>query len=79
VENFPLNPLGKILVIAGLFIVLVGVIFIFTDKLPMIGKLPGDIVVKKKNFTFYFPLTTLIILNLVLWFFFWLFGKFKGN
>jgi len=56
-----------------------GLLFMFADRIPMIGKLPGDIVIQKKNFTFYFPITTLILLNLLLWLAFWLIGKFKGN
>lgn len=51
----------------------------FAGRIPIIGKLPGDIVIQKKNFTFYFPITTLVLLNLLLWFIIWLVGKFKGN
>lgn len=76
-ENFPLHPLGKILIGVGLVIVLAGIALLFADKIPLIGKLPGDIVVRKKNFTFYFPITTLLLLNLVLWLIIWLMGKFK--
>lgn len=78
-ENFSLHPLGKILVILGVIIIVMGLLFMFADRIPMIGKLPGDIVIQKKNFTFYFPITTLILLNLLLWLAFWLIGKFKGN
>lgn len=76
-ENFSLHPLGKILIGVGLVIVLAGIALIFADKIPLLGKLPGDIVVRKKNFTFYFPITTLIVLNLALWLIIWLIGKFK--
>lgn len=76
-ENFPLHPLGKILIGVGLMIVLAGIVLMLVDKIPPIGKLPGDIVVRKKNFTFYFPITTLLILNLALWLIIWLIGKFK--
>ncbi|MCK6619913.1 MAG: DUF2905 domain-containing protein [Calditrichia bacterium] len=76
-ENFSLHPLGKILIGVGLVIVLAGIALMFADKIPLLGKLPGDIVVRKKNFTFYFPITTLIVLNLALWLIIWLIGKFK--
>ncbi len=76
-ENFSLHPLGKILIGVGLVIVLAGIALMFADKIPLIGKLPGDIVIRKKNFTFYFPITTLIVLNLALWLIIWLIGKFK--
>ena len=67
------------MVVLGAVIILVGLVFMFADKVPLIGKLPGDIVIRKKNFTFYFPFTTLVLLNLALWFIIWLFGKIKGN
>lgn len=67
------------MVILGVIIIVMGLLFMFADRIPMIGKLPGDIVIQKKNFTFYFPITTLILLNLLLWLAFWLIGKFKGN
>jgi hypothetical protein len=74
-ENFPLNPLGKALVVIGGIIIIIGLLMMFGNKIPYIGKLPGDIIVKKKNFTFYFPITTLIILNLVLLLISWLMRK----
>lgn len=67
------------MVALGAVIILAGLVFMFADKIPLVGKLPGDIVIRKKNFTFYFPLTTLVLLNLALWFIIWLFGKIKGN
>lgn len=76
-ENFSLHPLGKILIGVGLVIVLAGVALLFIDRIPLIGKLPGDLVLRKKNFTFYFPITTLVVLNLALWLIIWLIGKFK--
>ncbi len=62
----PFNELGKFLLIAGVFIAVAGLALIFLPKLPFLGKLPGDIVIKKGNFTFYFPLATSIILSIVL-------------
>lgn len=64
--------LGKSLIVIGIVIVVIGVILVFAGKIPWIGRLPGDIYVKRDNFTFYFPLATSIlisvILSLVLWF-----------
>jgi hypothetical protein len=65
-EQFPLQPVGKILIISGIFVALLGLVLLFADKIPFLGRLPGDILIRKKNFTFYFPLATLIVLNLVL-------------
>ncbi len=62
----PFNEIGKFLIIAGIFMAVAGLALIFLPKLPFLGRLPGDIVIKKGNFTFYFPLATSIILSIVL-------------
>jgi hypothetical protein len=59
-----MNP-GKTLIYAGLAIAAVGVIWLLAGKLGL-GRLPGDIVVQRKNFRFYFPLATSIVVSLVL-------------
>ena len=63
--------MGKLLVVAGVMIVGVGLLMMFTDKIPYIGKLPGDINIKKENFQLYVPITTSILLSvlfsLILW------------
>ncbi len=74
-NDFSLEPLGKILVFIGLFLVVIGVIILFGSKIPYIGRLPGDIIIQRKNFTFYFPITTLILLNLLLLLISWLLRK----
>jgi Protein of unknown function (DUF2905) len=67
--------LGKILVIIGAVMLALGGVFLLSGKLPWIGRLPGDIVIHKKNFTFYFPLATSVILSLVLTLILWLIGR----
>jgi len=58
---------GKWIIVAGLMIVVAGVIiYFFHDKLNWIGRLPGDIRIEKDNFKFYFPITTMIIFSLLL-------------
>ena len=74
-DNFPLNPLGKVLIIIGGIIIVIGLLMMFGNKIPYIGRLPGDVIIRKKNFTFYFPITTLIILNLILLLISWLMRK----
>lgn len=61
-----LGDLGKILIFFGLVIVLAGVLLLIFGKIPFLGKLPGDIYVSRKNFTFYFPLATSLLLSLML-------------
>ncbi len=60
-----MGDIGKILIIAGLVLLIAGIIFILYPRLPL-GKLPGDIIIKKGSFTFYFPLATSIIISIIL-------------
>ena len=59
-------PLAKFLIIFGIIVTAVGVLLLISPKIPCLGRLPGDILIKKKNFTFYFPLATSIILSIIL-------------
>lgn len=70
-----LNLLGKILIIGGLTLILFGLILTFGPKIPFFGKLPGDIFIQKKNFAFYFPLATCILISLVLSIILWLLSR----
>ena len=68
---------GKWLIVAGLLIVIVGVlIYFFHDKLNWLGKLPGDIRVERDNFHFYFPITTMVVISIILTLLVNLFRKF---
>jgi hypothetical protein len=60
------QELGRALIIFGLVIVVVGVLITFAGRIPLVGKLPGDVMVRKGNFTLYAPLMTGLILSLVL-------------
>jgi hypothetical protein len=71
----PLSSLGKILIITGLAIAGIGVLLVLTPKVPWLGKLPGDILIKKDNVRFYFPITTCIVISIILTFLFYLFRK----
>jgi len=57
---------GKILFIIGLVILIIGLLIMLGEKIPWIGRLPGDFYFKGKNFTFYFPLATSIIISIIL-------------
>lgn len=59
------HGIGKNLIIIGLLLVVVGIIFTLDLNLPL-GRLPGDIKIEWENFSFYFPITTSIILSVIL-------------
>jgi len=69
------GPLGKMLILIGVFIVLIGVLLLIGEKIPWIGRLPGDIIIRKKDFTFYFPIVTSILISILLTLLFTLFRK----
>ncbi|HTP66399.1 MAG TPA: DUF2905 domain-containing protein [Geobacteraceae bacterium] len=65
-------PLGKSLIIMGIVIAAVGVVITFAGKIPWLGRLPGDIYIKRDSFTFYFPLATSILLSIIISLVFWI-------
>jgi hypothetical protein len=61
-----MEGLGKILLIIGGIIIVLGLILVFSNHIPFLGKLPGDIFVKKDGFSIYFPIVTFIILSILI-------------
>jgi hypothetical protein len=73
-----MHQLGKYLIIIGIIVVVVGVIIFFLgNKLSWFGNLPGDIKIKRDNFVFFAPITSMILLSIILSFLFWLFSRIK--
>ena len=66
----------RILISLGVGLIVIGLLWPYLSKLGL-GKLPGDIVIRRDNFNFYFPITTCILISVVLTGVFWLAGKFK--
>jgi hypothetical protein len=60
-----LSDIGKVLVIAGVLLVIIGAVFSFGGKIPYIGKLPGDFFFERDGLSVYVPLATSIILSIV--------------
>lgn len=58
--------IGKGLILLGVVLIVLGVLFSFAGKIPWLGQLPGDLYIQKERFTFYFPLTTCLLLSLIL-------------
>lgn len=70
-----MNGMGRLLIILGLILLASGIIISFAPRIPWLGRLPGDIIIKKENFSFYFPLASCILLSLVLSLILWLFRR----
>ena len=57
--------MGKFLIITGIVLIVAGLLIQFPNRIPMIGKLPGDIRIERENFSFYFPIMTSIVLSVI--------------
>jgi hypothetical protein len=66
--------MSRFLIVLGLVIVAIGVLWPVLGRLGL-GRLPGDIVIQRGNFSFYFPLATCIVVSVVLSVVFWLFNR----
>jgi len=73
-----LSALGRFLIVIGIVILLVGTVLFWAGKSPglgWLGRLPGDIYIQRKNFSFYFPFTTGLIISLLLSLVLWLLAR----
>ena len=60
------DSVGKLLIVLGVVLALVGGLLLFVGKVPFLGRLPGDIVIRRENWSLYFPLTTSLLISIVL-------------
>jgi formate hydrogenlyase subunit 3/multisubunit Na+/H+ antiporter MnhD subunit len=68
--------IGRLLISLGILLVVAGLLFTFADRLPLrLGRLPGDIHFQGKNTSFYFPVTTCILLSVVFSVVMWIFRR----
>jgi len=72
---FGFGALGKLLILLGVFIILIGLLLLVGEKIPWVGRLPGDILIRREKFTFYFPIVTCILISIILTLLFTLFRK----
>jgi len=70
-----LDALGKLLIGIGLLLVVVGSVLVLGGRVPWFGRLPGDIYVERGNWSFYFPLTTSLLISVVLSLLVWLISR----
>lgn len=69
------NNIAKILIFSGAVMILLSVVFYLSHRWPWVGRLPGDIYIEKEGFSFFFPLTTCLIISLIISLVFILLGK----
>jgi hypothetical protein len=74
-----MRPAGKILFVFGLAIVGLGLTLTFFDKIPFLGKLPGDVNIKRESFQISFPITSSVISSIIFSAVLWLISHFKGK
>ncbi len=70
-----MSDLARILIVVGVILVAAGVALLLVPRIPWLGRLPGDFVIKREHFTFYFPLATSILISIILSLIFWLFRR----
>ena len=70
-----MDSLGKVLILFGVILGLLGGLLLLAGKIPFLGRLPGDIVIRRERWSFYFPLTTSIVISILLTLLFSLFNR----
>jgi hypothetical protein len=70
-----MSDLGRLLIVIGVILVVVGAALLLAPKIPWLGKLPGDFSYKRGNFSFYFPLGTCILISIILTLILYLFRR----
>ena len=72
-----LQPLGRALIFVGVILTGFGLALLLSPKIPWLGRLPGDILIRRDQFSFYFPLTSCLVASLILSLLLWLMGFFR--
>ena len=61
-----MNDIGKAVITLGIVLIIVGIMMMLAGRIPWVGKLPGDIMIKKENLSVYFPITSCILLSIII-------------
>ncbi len=72
-----MGEIAKTMILVGAVLILLGLVLLLFQKTPFLGKLPGDILIRRENFTFYFPLATSIIISIIISLVLYFLGKFR--
>jgi len=70
-----IESIGKSLILFGIVLIVIGSIFVLFGKIPWFGRLPGDVIIKREGFTFYFPIATMVLLSIFLTIIFNIIGR----
>ena len=70
-----MSDLGRVLLVFGILIAVMGIVLMLAGRVPWLGRLPGDVHVQRGNWTFYFPLGTSILLSVIFTLVLWLIGR----
>lgn len=61
-----LGQIGKLIIVAGVVLIAAGILFLLLGRIPVIGRLPGDFVIRRDHVTIYLPLATMLLISLLL-------------
>ena len=75
--NPDLQPLGRALILFGVILTGFGLVLLVAPKIPWVGRLPGDILIQRERFSFYFPLASCLLASLLLSLLLWLMSRFR--
>ena len=75
--NPDFQPLARAMIFFGVILAGFGVVLLLVPKVPWIGRLPGDILIRREHFSFYFPLASCLLASLLLSLLLWLVGRFR--
>ena len=75
--NPDLQSLGRALIFVGVILTGFGLVLLLSPRIPWLGRLPGDILVRRAQFSFYFPLASCLVASVILSLLLWLAGRFK--
>jgi len=70
-----MHDVARIFILMGVILLLAGGVILLLGRIPGLGRLPGDILIERKNFTFYFPLATCIVISFVFSLILWFIGR----
>jgi len=73
-----LSGIGRLLLVVAAVLGIIGALLLLAPKVPWLGRLPGDIVIARERTTFYFPLTTCVLISLIVSLIMWLLGRFRS-